>query len=107
MDLNETLTTVTQVRAKIGSLNRKNDELFSEMIRLCMKWNEKRETVDRQKQDIEMALDVVHEVDNRLRDVVSLLEAGYHESKAEEYLKNMNYAYLILSKAREAEVQGN
>jgi len=106
--LSTTLSNLTMLKSSISNNFRKCDDALSDMVIICKKWNEKRESADRQKNDIELALDVVYAVDNQLRGIVLKLQEGIHEDEqADDYIKTLEYALKVQDKGREVEVEGN
>ena len=105
--LNETLSKLTAIRGSINRKLKQNEDRFDEILRIGRKWAEKKELVDKQKLDIELALDVVSDVDNNIRDLVVNLNKGLAEDHVEPYLKSIIYAHQILAKSREADLGPN
>lgn len=100
--LNDLLSKITAIKQTITGLSDSNQKHFDTISSISDKWVEKRETFERQKLDIELALDVVHDVDHKTRDIITHLSSGLEEQDAEYYIQNINYGRQLLAKSREA-----
>lgn len=104
----QSLEQLSVIRQSIARHLSINDDLLLDMIATAKSWRQAKESHDGQCQEIEMALDVVYDVDNQLRDVVDVIGKGITgENDAPEYVKAVEYGTAIQEKVKEVEVKGN
>lgn len=104
----QSLDALSVIRQSIHKLSASNDDMLMDMIATAKRWKQSKESHDGQCQEIEMALDVVYDVDNQLRDVVDVIGKGLtDEASALDYVKAVEYGIAIQEKTKEVEVKGN
>lgn len=105
--LSATLAQITQIRSSLSQIFRETEGTLLGMAQTSRKWVQKREEMDKESNDIQLALDVVYAVDNNLRSVITTLQHGVDAAEPDRYIDSLSYALTIQDKAEEVELEGN
>lgn len=101
--LSSALSSLNRLKVSMGQKLESTEDLLASLLAVSARWQDKREGVERQKMDIELALDIVTDGDSKIRGLVVTLNKGVGGgADIQEYVQCLSLSSKLLAKSREA-----